>query len=284
VVRYDPTIENTFQKSIPFRRVRFLTEIVDSAGIDEHSRLSRSASLGVHGYLLVYSVNSRLSFDKIQAIDDLVVECHGGSASVARVLVATMIDSHDRQVSFEEGQAIADARGIPFIETTARGNVNVSEAFITLLREIEGENGMFEHDEYGSSFIDDPMDNPLAQCIPSLASWCTPASSSQQRHPASLSPRDEQEPGCFPPSSLPRQARGTSTTTLQAPDISSVEGAAASESQPRESANGSETLSEGTQEEGFGANRRRKISVAGHVELEEAPEIARPTGVGCLVS
>jgi len=33
--------------------------------MDEHTRLSRNASVGVHGYLLVYSATSRLSFDKV---------------------------------------------------------------------------------------------------------------------------------------------------------------------------------------------------------------------------
>ncbi len=55
--RYDPTIENTFQKIVKGRglspKLAFLTEIVDSAGMDEYSRLSRNASVGIHGYLLV---------------------------------------------------------------------------------------------------------------------------------------------------------------------------------------------------------------------------------------
>ena len=44
-LRYDPTIENTFQKTIRFKKVQFFTEIVDSAGMDEYSRLSRNASV-----------------------------------------------------------------------------------------------------------------------------------------------------------------------------------------------------------------------------------------------
>ena len=63
--RYDPTIESTHHKTIRFRRVHFATDIVDTAGMDEFSRLSRNASLGVHGYALVFSVASRQSFDMI---------------------------------------------------------------------------------------------------------------------------------------------------------------------------------------------------------------------------
>ena len=50
VERYDPTIENTFQTTIrEFRSAHFATEIIDTAGMDEYSRLSRNASVGVHG-------------------------------------------------------------------------------------------------------------------------------------------------------------------------------------------------------------------------------------------
>ena len=50
------------------------------------------------------------------------------------------------QVRYEEGQAFADGRGVPFIECSAKGNINVGEVFATLLREIERENGMFEEE------------------------------------------------------------------------------------------------------------------------------------------
>jgi len=145
VERYDPTIENTFQKTIRFKKVQFFTEIVDSAGMDEYSRLSRNASVGVHGYLLLYAANSRNSFSKVQAIDDLLLEMHGGSENVARVLVATMIDlDGERTVSYEEGQALADSRNIPFIECSAKENINVTEVFTTLIREIERDNGTLD--------------------------------------------------------------------------------------------------------------------------------------------
>lgn len=143
--RYDPTIENTFQKTIRFKKAQFFTEIVDSAGMDEYSRLSRNASIGVHGYLLLYAINSRNSFQKIQAIDDLLLEMHGGSDDVARVLVGTMIDLEgQRQVSYDEGHALAESRKIPFIECSAKMNHNVNEVFMTLLRLIEKDNGLLE--------------------------------------------------------------------------------------------------------------------------------------------
>ena len=101
VEHYDPTIENTFHTTVRLPRIHIFTEIVDSAGMDEYSRLSRNASVGVHGYLLLYATNSRNSFEKIKSIDDVLVDMHGGGAdSVPRVLVGTMIDADGRQVKY----------------------------------------------------------------------------------------------------------------------------------------------------------------------------------------
>mmetsp|Transcript_27090 Transcript_27090/g.72985 ORF Transcript_27090/g.72985 Transcript_27090/m.72985 type:complete len:107 (-) Transcript_27090:148-468(-) len=48
------------------------------------------------------------------------------------------------QVSYEEGQALADSRNIPFIECSAKENINVTEVFTTLIREIERDNGTLD--------------------------------------------------------------------------------------------------------------------------------------------
>ena len=151
---YEPTIENTFQKTIrEFRSVQFITEIVDAAGMDEYSRLSRNASVGVHGYLLLYSTISRTSFEKVQIINDMLIAMQGGASDVPRVLVGTMIDCADRrQVSYEEGQALARRWNVPFVECSAKEDINVGEVFRTLVREIERDNGLL-------------IDEPNGRCV-----------------------------------------------------------------------------------------------------------------------
>lgn len=98
---YDPTIENTHHKIIRFRKVNFATDIVDTAGMDEYSRLSRSASVGVDGYVLVYSIISRQSFERIQHINENLLSALGDDISIPRVLVGSICDlNHERQVSY----------------------------------------------------------------------------------------------------------------------------------------------------------------------------------------
>ncbi|KAJ1451048.1 small GTPase superfamily [Pelagophyceae sp. CCMP2097] len=148
VEAYEPTIESTLAKKVRFRRAHFHTEIVDTAGIDEHSGgLSRAASVGVHGYLLVYSVASRASFEKILFVNAALLRVQGQSPGVVRVLVATMIDVREqRQVSFDEGQALADRWRLPFVECSAKENINVSQVFTTLIKEIEKDTGFLDAD------------------------------------------------------------------------------------------------------------------------------------------
>lgn len=69
---------------------------------DEYSRLSRNASLGVHGYALVFSIISRKSFETIQQVNDSLLNTLGDAPDVPRVLVGSMQDLGDqRQVSKE---------------------------------------------------------------------------------------------------------------------------------------------------------------------------------------
>lgn len=67
---------------------------------DEYSRLSRNASLGVHGYVLVFSIVSRQSFDRIVQVNEALLNALGDAPDVPRVLVGSMHDLSDqRQVS-----------------------------------------------------------------------------------------------------------------------------------------------------------------------------------------
>jgi Ras family protein len=77
--------------------MKFNVEIVDTAGIDEYSSLSRNAAVGVHGYILCYSIISRQSLEKLKYINDMLFNMIGNPPSVPRVLVGTMLDAADQR-------------------------------------------------------------------------------------------------------------------------------------------------------------------------------------------
>ena len=73
VESYYPTIENTFSKEIKYKGQEYSTEIVDTAGQDEYSILNSKHFIGIHGYMLVYSVSSMQSFEMVQVIREKII-------------------------------------------------------------------------------------------------------------------------------------------------------------------------------------------------------------------
>jgi len=145
---YEPTIENTFRKTIEFKRVHFHTEVIDTAGMDEYSRLSPKASVGVNGYILVFSLTSSLSFQKLRFVHGTLLNMLGDPPDLPMVLVGSKCDLRDqRQVSYEEARALADEWNCPFLETSSRDNYNVEETFSTLIKVIEKDNELLNEQE-----------------------------------------------------------------------------------------------------------------------------------------
>ena len=140
VESYYPTIENTYSTTIRYRGQDFLTEIIDSAGQDEYSILSSKHVIGTHGYMIVYSVTSKHSFEMVRIIHDKILN-HLGSESVQ--VPTVVVGNHSearleqRQVTSEEVRQLAEDLKCPVIEVSARYNENVALAFETCIAEIE---------------------------------------------------------------------------------------------------------------------------------------------------
>ncbi|KAJ3086118.1 GTP-binding protein, partial [Quaeritorhiza haematococci] len=65
------------------------------------------------------------------------IEQHA-SEGVNKILVGNKCDMLEKKViSKEQGQALADEYGIKFLETSAKSNIGVEEAFFTLARDIK---------------------------------------------------------------------------------------------------------------------------------------------------
>ncbi|KAG5917483.1 GTP-binding protein [Claviceps africana] len=138
VESYYPTIENTFSKTIRHKGQEYATEIVDTAGQDEYSILNSKHFIGIHGYMLVYSVSSLPSFEMIQVIREKILN-HLGSESVPIVIVGNKSDlrPEQRQVSPEDGKKLLDKFQCGWTEASAKDGENVGRAFELLIAQIE---------------------------------------------------------------------------------------------------------------------------------------------------
>ncbi|KAI5815990.1 small GTPase superfamily [Pyronema omphalodes] len=137
VESYYPTIENTFSRTIKFKGQEYATEIIDTAGQDEYSILNSRHSIGIHGYMLVYSVANKQSFEMVKIIRDKVLN-HLGADWVPIVVVGNKSDLHiQRQVTAEEGKALTTEWNCAWTEASARHNENVVKAFELMIAEVE---------------------------------------------------------------------------------------------------------------------------------------------------
>jgi len=138
---YDPTIENTFNKTVKFRNQDFDISVVDTAGQDEYSIFPTQYAVDIHGYVLVYSIDSTKSFEIVRIIYDKIMDMVG-NPNVPVVLVGNKSDLHaEREVSREEGEKLAKEINAVFLETCAKDNLCVNDLFQKVVLQIETASG-----------------------------------------------------------------------------------------------------------------------------------------------
>jgi GTPase KRas len=88
------------------------------------------------GFLLVYSISSRSTFERIERFRDQIIRIKD-TDDIPLILVGNRCDKiTEREVSREEGMNMARRLKCEFIESSAKTCVNVERAFYTVVRMI----------------------------------------------------------------------------------------------------------------------------------------------------
>ena len=127
-----PTIGVDFKvKTLEINNKKVKMQIWDTAGQERFRTVVSTYFRGAHGILLIYDVTNKDSFKNLE---NWLIEIEKNSSDkVLKILLGNKCDlSDDREIQTEEGQAFAIRNGMEFMETSAKMNTNVSEAFITL--------------------------------------------------------------------------------------------------------------------------------------------------------
>ncbi|CCC06926.1 ras family-domain-containing protein [Copromyces sp. CBS 386.78] len=115
---------------------RVKLQIWDTAGQERFRTITTAYYRGAMGILLVYDVTDERSFNNIRTWF-ANVEQHA-TEGVNKILIGNKCDWEEkRAVSKEQGQALADELGIPFLEVSAKANINIEEAFFSLANDIK---------------------------------------------------------------------------------------------------------------------------------------------------
>ncbi|KAI0811411.1 ras small monomeric GTPase [Xylaria sp. FL0933] len=153
VETYDPTIEDSYRKQVVIDGSACMLEVLDTAGQEEYTALRDQWIRDGEGFVLVYSISSRSSFTRIKRfhhqIQRVKESCQSSpttypgspiaaavpASSVPIMLVGNKSDRvTEREVSTQEGHALARELGCEFVEASAKNCINVEKAFYDVVR------------------------------------------------------------------------------------------------------------------------------------------------------
>lgn len=123
-------------KTIELDGKRIKLQIWDTAGQERFRTITTAYYRGAMGILLVYDVTDDQSFQNIRNwIRN--IEQHAAD-NVDKILIGNKCDMESaKAVTKAQGQALADEYSIKFFETSAKNNINVTEAFTSIATDIK---------------------------------------------------------------------------------------------------------------------------------------------------
>lgn len=131
-----------------------MLEVLDTAGQEEYTALRDQWIRDGEGFVLVYSISSRSSFTRITRFHNQIqrvkessssspsypgspLSATGPQAPVPIMLVGNKSDRvTEREVSTQEGHALARELGCEFVEASAKNYINVEKAFYDVVRQL----------------------------------------------------------------------------------------------------------------------------------------------------
>jgi small GTP-binding protein len=140
------TMEETFNKNYFYKNEELRLIILDTAGQSEYTpALPNRYCIGVHGYILAFSIDDNHSFEVIQHVNRVLLESIG-TKYIPRILVGNKKDlESSREVSLDRIKKLAKALKCPYIECSAtEGGAEIEKIFYKLLKEVDKES----NDEY----------------------------------------------------------------------------------------------------------------------------------------
>jgi len=146
---YDPTIEDSYRKTVEIDGAPVTLDILDTAGQDEFAAMRDLWIREAKGFLLVYAITWTSSFQQIQEMFQKIHRIKEDELNqVAIVLAGNKCDLADsRTVTMEQGQALIEQwrkEGVSaaFFETSAKAQINNEECYFEIVRQLRKKENM----------------------------------------------------------------------------------------------------------------------------------------------
>ncbi|KAE9963963.1 hypothetical protein BLS_008778 [Venturia inaequalis] len=134
---YDPTIEDSYRKTLEVDGRQVVLEILDTAGTEQFTAMRELYMKTGQGFLLVFSITSLSSLHELAELREQIIRIKDDPL-IPIVLVGNKCDlEEDRAVSRARAFSVSQSWGnAPYYETSARRRANVDECFRDLCRQI----------------------------------------------------------------------------------------------------------------------------------------------------
>eukprot|EP01017_Pseudomicrothorax_dubius_P026694 TRINITY_DN3000_c0_g2_i2.p1 TRINITY_DN3000_c0_g2~~TRINITY_DN3000_c0_g2_i2.p1 ORF type:complete len:150 (+),score=30.85 TRINITY_DN3000_c0_g2_i2:190-639(+) len=117
---------------LPAHKKQVWAQVWDTAGQEKYRSATRLFYKGAAGALLVFDITERKSFDAVEErIAEIYEEC---GEDCAVILVGNKVDrENERAVTYEDAMSFALLHDIPYMETSAKDDINVENVFVQVL-------------------------------------------------------------------------------------------------------------------------------------------------------
>ena len=135
IEHYDPTIEDQYRTKILVDHKLSNITIVDTAGQEEYTSIRDNWIRDGDGFILVYSITDKNSFDEIKILMDEIIMIKGDKAAI--ILVGNKIDlENERTVNQNDVLSLSKEWNCISHETSAKTGYNIDNTFFDIVREI----------------------------------------------------------------------------------------------------------------------------------------------------
>lgn len=123
-------------KEVEIDGAKYKLLIWDTAGQERFRTITTSYFRGCQGILLVYDITQRKTFDNVRNWMDQITLVNDGM-DVCKILLGNKCDMEsERVVETKEAEELAAEFQIPFMETSAKDDINVKDAFLKITKDV----------------------------------------------------------------------------------------------------------------------------------------------------
>jgi Ras-related protein Rab-1A len=137
---YNPEFKTTIGVDFKISTMELDSKIVklqlwDTAGQDKFRNIVASYYRGANGIIIMYDITNRESFDNVRRWYDETRSYL--QEDIPKLLVGNKVDvASQRSVDLADAADLANSLGMQYIETSAKTNTNIKEAFTSMTRSI----------------------------------------------------------------------------------------------------------------------------------------------------